>query len=215
MRTSETNLGNLIADALLAAASAAAAAEDPALAPDVALQNGGGIRNDDVRGPGDITTLDTFDILPFSNFVAIVPAVSREQFKEILENAVADVENVGGRFAQIAGFSFSWSRNGTAQVVDEAGNVTTPGSRVVEATLADGTAIVSDGAVVPGEALNVATIDFLARGGDLYPFRGADFTNFGVSYQQALSQFIQNDLGGLISAAAYPEGGEGRIVELD
>jgi hypothetical protein len=36
--------------------------------PDIALQNGGGIRNDSVIPADDITELDTFDMLPFSNF---------------------------------------------------------------------------------------------------------------------------------------------------
>ncbi len=80
--------------------------------------------------------------------------------------------------------------------------------------LTDGTPIVSGGAVVPGPDLNVATIDFLARGGDQYPFRGAPFTNVGVTYQQALANYIVNPLAGLITATDYPFGGEGRITEL-
>jgi 2',3'-cyclic-nucleotide 2'-phosphodiesterase (5'-nucleotidase family) len=66
-------------------------------APDVALQNGGGMRDDEVVPPGPITELKTFDILPFSNFVAVVPEVPRETFKELLENAVSRVEAVDGQ----------------------------------------------------------------------------------------------------------------------
>jgi 5'-nucleotidase len=62
--------------------------------------------------------------------------------------------------------------------------------------------------------LNVATIDFLARGGDEYPYRGASFTTLGASYQQALASYIEDALSGLITAADYPTGGEGRITEL-
>jgi 5'-nucleotidase len=36
----------------------------------------------------------------------------------------------------------------------------------------------------------------------------------GASYQQALSNYIVDGLGGLISAADYPEGGEGRTTQL-
>jgi 5'-nucleotidase len=39
------------------------------------------------------------------------------------------------------------------------------------------------------------------------------FTTVGVSYQQALSNYIVGPLAGQITAAAYPEGGEGRIVQ--
>jgi 5'-nucleotidase len=69
--------------------------------------------------------------------------------------------------------------------------------------------------VAPGApTIDVATVDFLARGGDQYPFRGADFTTLGVTYQQALLDFIESpgDLDELISDEDYPEGGEGRIT---
>ena len=57
--------------------------------PDVALQNGGGIRNNTVIAAGDITLLDTSDMVPFANFVSVVEDIPRDQFKEILENADA------------------------------------------------------------------------------------------------------------------------------
>ncbi len=68
--------------------------------------------------------------------------------------------------------------------------------------------------MIAGPDLTVATIDFLARGGDEYPYRGAPFTALGVTYQQALANYIVTGLGELITAADYPEGGEGRITEL-
>jgi 5'-nucleotidase len=213
VRSIETNEGNLIADSLKWQAEQLAAAYG-APAPDVALQNGGGIRNDSIIPAGDITLLDTFDMVPFPNFVTIVPAIPRSQFKEILENAVSRVEFVDGRFAQVSGFSFSWDPAGTPQVLDADGNVVTPGTRVVVVILDDGSMIVNAGAVVDGPALNIATIDFLARGGDQYPYRGAPFTNIGVTYQQALGNYIQISLGGSITSSQYPEGGEGRIIKL-
>ena len=101
-------------------------------------------------------------------------------------------------------------------MVDDLGTVLTPGTRVTEVALDDGTVIVTGGAVVAGDDIVIATIDFLARGGDQYPYRGAPFTVLGVSYQQALSSFIQDATGlnGVITAAAYPEGGEGRITAV-
>jgi 2',3'-cyclic-nucleotide 2'-phosphodiesterase (5'-nucleotidase family)/predicted extracellular nuclease len=211
IRTRETNLGNLTADSLFWQASQLADTfgVNP---PDVAFQNGGGIRNDSLIPAGPITQLTTFSILPFANFVSIVPDVPRDQFKEIMENAVSRIEFVDGRFAQISGFRFVYDITGQAQVLDLEGNVTTPGSRVVEIQLDDGTFIVQNGAVVPGDPINVATIDFLANGGDQYPFRGAPFTTLGVTYQLALENFIIQGLGGLISAQDYPEGGEGRTT---
>jgi len=213
VRTMETNEGNLIADALKWQAEQLAAGFGVPV-PEVALQNGGGIRNNTIIGAGQITLLDTFDMLPFANFVSVVPDVPRTQFKEILENAVSRVEFGDGRFAQISGFAFSWDPAGTPQVVDLEGNVLTPGTRVLDVVLDNGTPIVSGGAVVDGPPLDIATIDFLARGGDQYPFRGAPFTTLGVTYQQALADYIEFGLSGLIGAADYPWGGEGRIVRL-
>lgn len=211
IRTEETNLGNLMADSLFWQATLLAD-DFGVAAPDVAIQNGGGIRNNNLIPAGDITELTTFDIAPFPNFVTIVPDISREQFKEIMENAVSQVEFASGRFAHVSGMSMVYDPNGTPQELDDDGNVVTPGTRVLEITLDDGTAIVSGGSVVPGDALSVATIDFLARGGDQYPYRGAPFTTLGATYQQALRDYIIEDLNGVISAAEYPEGGEGRIT---
>ncbi|MCL4245789.1 MAG: 5'-nucleotidase C-terminal domain-containing protein [Candidatus Dadabacteria bacterium] len=218
IRTEETNLGNLTADALFYQATALAAEFDMPL-PDVALQNGGGIRNNTLIPPGDITELTTFDIFPFTNFVSIVPAIPRGQFKEIMENAVSAVENADGRFAQISGFSMVYDPAGTPQILDDDLNVVTPGTRVRSIILDTGAVVVADGAVVPGEPIDIATIDFSARGGDMYPYRGAPFTTLGVVYQRALFNFItapvvEGGLDGVISAADYPEGGEGRITTV-
>ncbi len=216
VRSRETNMGNLVADAQLWQAIRSAA-DYGAPVPDVAVVNGGAIRSDELYGPGDITEQDTFDILPFADFVTIVPAIPRSQFKEIMENAVSQVlSGFGtGRFAQVAGFSMAYDADGTAQELDPDGNVVTAGTRVVDITLDDGTPIVSGGAVVPGGALNIATLDFLARGGDQYPFRGAPFTSVGVPYRQALEDYIEMAIAGTIAASQYPEGGEGRITRIN
>jgi 5'-nucleotidase len=211
VRTEETNLGNLIADALLATGRQRAA-EFGVAPPQVALQNGGGIRNNSLIPAGPLTELDTFAIAPFGNFVAVVPDVPRAQFKEILENAVSSAPAADGRFAQVAGFRFSYDPDRTAQRVDDAGTVLTPGERVRSVVLDDGTVIVEDGQVVAGPGISVATNDFSARGGDQYPFRGLPFTSVGVTYQQALASFLVTDLGGVVSQADYPEGGSGRIT---
>jgi 5'-nucleotidase len=213
VRTLETNLGNLMADALLSSARARAAefGVDP---PDVALQNGGGIRNNSLIPAGPITQLTTFSIAPFPNFVSVVPDVPRAQFKELLENAVSRIPVADGRFAQVGGFEFSYDATRTAQVVTNEGIVLTPGDRVRSVTLDDGTVIVDDGVVVPGPAVSIVTNDFSARGGDQYPFRGLPFTTVGITYQQALAEHLTVALGGLVTAADYPEGGEGRIVRL-
>ncbi|HEU4526395.1 MAG TPA: bifunctional metallophosphatase/5'-nucleotidase [Actinomycetota bacterium] len=214
VRTQETNEGNLIADALLWKATELAPSfgMDP---PDIALQNGGGIRNNSVIPAGNISELDVFGMVPFANFVSIVPSVTPQTLKDILENAVSALPTADGRFAQIAGFEFTYDINGTAQVIDiDTGEITTPGTRIVDVTLDDGTPIIDNGAVAAGAPdVDVATIDFLARGGDQYPFGDVPFTTLGTTYFQAVLDYLVDELAGEITAADYPEGGEGRITE--
>ncbi|MCY4068388.1 MAG: 5'-nucleotidase C-terminal domain-containing protein [Acidimicrobiaceae bacterium] len=215
VRTGSSNQGNLHADALRAsAANLATAFGTPA--PDAAIQNGGGIRNDAVIPAGQITTGNTWDIAPFRNFV-VVGSVPRETFHILLEQAVDRIPGAGGQFPQISGFTFSYDPSAPARQTDRDGDCSLAGdagSRIRSVTLDDGTVVVRDGVVVPGDPVVLATIDFLANGGDCYPLAGIDFTKLGVSYQQALVNYISEDLGGTITAADYPEGGEDRIVAL-
>ncbi|GAB3212640.1 bifunctional metallophosphatase/5'-nucleotidase [Marinactinospora thermotolerans] len=213
VRTRETNLGNLLADALLDAGRDQADRYGVA-APQVALQNSGGIRNNALIPAGSVTELDTYAVAPFADFVAVVPDVPRAQVKELLENAVSSAPAADGRFAQVAGVRFTYDPARTAQQVDDAGTVVRAGERVREATLDDGTVIVADGQVVDGAGISIVTNDFSARGGDQYPFRGLPFTSVGMTYQQALLGYLTEELGGRVTAADYPEGGEGRIVRI-
>jgi 2',3'-cyclic-nucleotide 2'-phosphodiesterase (5'-nucleotidase family) len=216
IRTVETNMGNLVADAhLWQAGQLARAFGQPA--PHVGMVNGGGIRNVTVIPAGPISELDTFNTLSFANFIAIVPNVPRAQLKELLENAVAFAPNQDGRFAHVAGMKFQYATSGTGMRIGSDGTVLVPGTRVKHVELDDGTVLVMNGIVQPGPPVNVATTDFSARGGDQWPFRGAPFTTLGVTYQQALSNFLQapNGLNGLVRAADYPVAGEGRIVRID
>ena len=216
VRTRATNEGNLMADALRATATNLA--DDFGItAANVAVQNGGGIRNDAVISAGDITTGHTWDIAPFRNFV-VVGEVPREVFHVLLEQAVDRIPGAGGQFAQVSGFTLTYDPAAAAREIARDGNCSlsgNPGERVRRVVLDDGTVIVSDGQVVPGGPVMLATIDFLANGGDCYPLGDIAFTKLGVSYQQALANYISMDLGGMITAAAYPTDGAGRIVALE
>jgi 5'-nucleotidase / UDP-sugar diphosphatase len=209
VRSQETNLGNLVADSLLDAGQDGAAAAG-VIPPVVALQNGGGIRNDAVIPTGDLTAFDTYSVLPFANFVGVAPAVPIATFVAAVEHGLGgpvegDVLQPAGSFAQAAGYTVTYDASLPA------------GSRIRTLTLDDGTVIV-DGGALAGTApttISVATIDFLLRGGDGYPFDGVEFTVLPTTYQEALENYLIDDLAGVVSAAEYPVGGEGRIVEVD
>ncbi len=225
IRDDETNLGNLVADAHAFTAEAQAA--DFGLdetATFVGFQNGGGIRNNSVIEAGDITELDTFDILPFSNFIGVVEDFTVADFKDVLEQGYSAVEFASGAFIHVSdNVEVEIDLDATAQVVevDDTGQVTitTPGERVRTLTI-DGTEVVTDGVVVDDTfTFSLTTADFSLRNGDAYPFNLADdeFTIVGQSYQQSLAGYLQapaadGGLEGTISAADYPAGGEGRLT---
>ncbi len=208
IRRSETGLGSLVADGFLYTVNHDAVAEGRPVA-DVAFSNGGGIRGNAVHlsgataaAPANITEALTFDILPFDNLLVTVPNVTRAKLKELMEHGVAALPAENGRFPQIGGFSM---------VVNPAAAV---GSRIVSITLANGTPIVSGGAVVAGGPINVATTNFTAAGGDGYPFAGTQTpVSSAIAYQQGLFRYLSaaDGLNGFVSAADYPLAGDGRI----
>lgn len=216
LRNAETNLGNLVADALRFSA-----------VTDVAVQNGGGVRAS-IAGPGNVSVGDTFNVLPFTNLVRAARSVSAAQLKQVLESAFAGANTnpsggQEGRFPQISGMKVFYKSNDPA------------GSRVKRIVLDDGTVLVDAGAVVNAtRRFSLATIDFLAAGGDSYAFpaAGVAFENAvnTVTYQEALLDLIQTEksLGGLarlnaadgdeITANAYgaenPFDLHGRTIDL-
>lgn len=92
VRTSETNLGNLLTDALLDVTGA-----------DIALTNGGGIRSS--IDAGVITKGEIITVLPFGNQIVTLK-VTGADIKAALENGVSDYPNAKGAFPQVAGLTF-------------------------------------------------------------------------------------------------------------
>ena len=209
IRQRETNLGNLTADSMLwqAQQSAPSFGVD---APQVSLQNGGGIRNNSLIPPGPITELNTFQILAFTNFVSVMEDVSGEHLKELLETSISGLPAENGRFGHWGGLSFTFDVTEPGREIDpDTCEVSSEGDRVQSISVG-GTTIYADGAweVDPDTwTVAMATNDFTFRGGDCYDFRGKPFTAVGVAYQQALANYLtaSSGLNGVISAAQYPE----------
>ncbi len=218
IRSIETNLGDLVADAMLWQAKQLHSQAGVAV-PHIGFVGGGGIRNNTVIPVGNISELNTFEILPFSNFVSIIEGVTPQSLKEVLENSVSAMEdgsNAGtGRFLQVAGINIVWDTEATSIEYDNDGNIVNgnTGNRIWTATLEDGTPMVVNGVVASGAPnVNIALPDFTARGGDQFNFGKEDYTKLTVTYQEALYNYLKNELGGSITAVTYPEGGEDRIV---
>jgi len=222
VRHHESGMGNLLADALLWQARRSFSGFGVGR-PAVALTNGGGIRNDIVINPNaPITAGALYDAFPFSNFVAWIPGVEAEVLRLAMENAVCRVEFGDGRFAQIAGMRVEFDSSRPGRLVSEGGEVLEPGSRVRTITLDDGTPVVRDGRVVdPTLRIDVASLGFVASGGDFYAWTrdprkpvSDEMTQSGVVYRQAVMNFIEEDLDGVVDRPDYAEKGAGRLVDL-
>ena len=177
VRTEETNLGNLSADANL---DAARRFDPPVVA---SLKNGGGIRapigvtagsaalpppgNPLVgKSVGQISQIDIENTLRFNNGLSLL-TLTAAQLLEVIEHAVAESEpgSTPGQFAQVAGLAFSFDSSQPA------------GSRVRSLVITDAVGnpmdfVAQNGGLV-GDAdrtFRIVTLDFLASGGDDYPF---------------------------------------------
>jgi len=238
VRTVETNGGNLVADSFVYLYDQVATREGfparSATNPVVAVQNGGGIRQNagdllPVSGaaPGTINRGNTFDLLPFDNRFSVFSNMTAAQLKEVFERSCAIGTSGGGQFLQISGLKVTCKRSGTAQVVGtppaglQYGAVTTAGSRVTSLSLSDGTKLVDNGTVVAGApAVDVITNSFTAVGGDNFPTFGAAASKvLGYSYEEALYRYLLSFPKGAdglptvpASDARYKSGGEGRIT---
>lgn len=142
VRTVESNFGNLITDAMRAAVGA-----------DVALMNAGGIRGDRTYHPGTVLTRkDILTELPFGN-VTVLLELSGADLLAALENAVSQVEDDAGRFAQVSGMSYAYDPSRP------------PGSRIVEVAIG-GDPLDTE------RTYRVAANDYMYSGGDGYEALG-------------------------------------------
>ncbi|MBD3387006.1 bifunctional metallophosphatase/5'-nucleotidase [candidate division KSB1 bacterium] len=212
LRTRETNLGNLIADALLWQARQSAVQYNAPL-PAIAIQSAGSIRGDQLIPAGPVSELSTFALLPYPSFVTIIPNISPQQFKNVLENAVSKISRPAGRFLQISGFRMVWNPNNPAQKLDREGNILCAGNRIIDAALDNGIYIIRNGKVVDkAPPVDIAGIDFVARGGDQFPFQGSYHISLGITYQQACVNYLTSALQGRISKSRYPRSPCMRII---
>ena len=173
-RVEECNLGNVIADAMIADTGA-----------QIAIMNGGGIRAS--IDEGEITLGEVLTVLPFGNLTATFD-ISGADIVAALENGVSALpvegdqvmrDGAGGRFPQVGGIRFSYDP--TQEV----------GSRIVSVEVRG-----EDGAYAPidPEAIySVASNDFLRLGGDGYEMfleNAIDPYDFGKPLDQVLAEYM-------------------------
>lgn len=97
VRTRETNLGNLLTDAMISNTGA-----------EIAITNGGGIRSS--INVGNITKGDVIAVLPFGNFL-VTKKLTGEQIKDVLEHGVKSYPATAGQFTHVSGMKFKFDPN--------------------------------------------------------------------------------------------------------
>ncbi len=100
LRASETNLGDLVADAVRAATNA-----------DIAIVNAGSIRGDRVFAAGPLTRRTLVEIHPFGGVVCKVE-VPATVVMQALNNGVSKMPATAGQFPQVSGLTMRVNRNG-------------------------------------------------------------------------------------------------------
>jgi 2',3'-cyclic-nucleotide 2'-phosphodiesterase (5'-nucleotidase family) len=190
VRTQETNLGNLSADANL---NYARQFDEEVV---ISLKNGGGIRDDigeiivppgstspddfiktppqanELAGKeeGDISQLDIANSLRFNNGLTLL-TVTAEELLEIIEHGISATEDgaTPGQFPQVAGIAFSFDDDLPA------------GDRIQSLAIKDSEDniidIVAENGQLVGDSnrtFRIVTLSFLADGGDGYPFPDRD-----------------------------------------
>ncbi len=206
IRTEETNMGSLTAAADLAAARRV----DPGVV--ACFKNGGGIRGSiGVRAYGEtlpppanplvgkaagqISQMDIENVLRFNDDLSLL-TLTAPQLLAVVEHAVAASEPgaTAGQFTQVAGLAFSFD---LAQP---------PGSRVQSLVITDADGnptdvVAQEGKLIgsPKRAFRIVTLNFLADGGDGYPY-----PNFPNTDRVELPTLLTEELSGGNATFARP-----------
>ncbi len=201
-RTEETNMGDLITDAMMWAIKTKAPSVDMTNA--VAITNGGGIRA--AINKGDITKKDINTVLPFGNTLAVVYVKGSELLEALEASTYCTPEAVGG-FPQFAGMEVELN---IAPKYDKNAKEY-PGSEYFGPKSINRITIksINGKAFDPNATYAVITNNFMAAGGDTYYAFAAAKEQFdtGLPLDEILMEYITTELNGVVGEQyAKPQG---------
>ena len=205
-RTEETNLGDLICDAMVWQVVKEGGIEQVEPNQVVGVTNGGGIRA--TIEPGDITMKDINTVLPFGNTVAVI-YVTGEELLEALEASTFCTPDPIGGFPQTSGIV--WTLD-TTEAFDQGDIYTLNGKETSYYAPASIKRVriefVNGEPFDPAATYAVVTNNFCAAGGDTYNVfnraysEGAGFDT-GIPMDEAVVAYITSELEGTIKADMY------------
>ena len=212
-RTEETNLGDLITDAMVWSVVKEGGIEQVEPNAVVGITNGGGIRAPIAEG--DISKKDINTVLPFGNTVSVVYVTGAELLEALEASSFCTPDAVGG-YPQTSGIE--WTLD-TTKAYDQGEVYVLDGketSYYAPASINRVTITAINGEPFDVNATYaVVTNDFCSAGGDTYNVFARSSASFdtGVPMDEAVMAYISEVLQGKITAEAYgqPRGSETQI----
>lgn len=183
--SSESAIGNLVADSMLAAAKPYGA--------QIAFMNRGGLRNDLLSGAGNVATLSHLQaVLPFGNSLDVMN-LTGAQLRALLEEQWQQGRNISRGLLQVSeGFTYRWDAK------QPEGRRVVPGSVLLHGV-----------PIEDGASYRVVTNHFLAEGGDYFPTfaRGTSRAPTAIRDIDALAGYLaQRERDGKPAGAAQQAG---------
>ena len=167
-RVQECEMGNLVADAMLARVVDQGA--------QIAIANSGGLRAS--IDEGEVTMGEVLTVLPFQNTLSTFE-INGQGIIDALENGVSQVEEVKGRFPQVAGLTFAWDPS-----------VAPNEGRISDVMVAEGDGFVP---IDPAKTYLVVTNNYVRNGGDGYKMFEGDDKNaydFGPDLADVTAEYL-------------------------
>ncbi|UTS80211.1 bifunctional metallophosphatase/5'-nucleotidase [Phaeobacter piscinae] len=183
-RVQECQMGNLVADAMLDRV------KDQGVS--IAIANSGGIRAS--LEPGEVTMGEVLTVLPFQNTLSTFE-ITGEEVIAALENGVSQVEEIKGRFPQVAGLKFTWDPT-----------VAPNEGRIQDVMVGEGD---SFSPIDPAKTYVVVTNNYVRNGGDGYKVFAGDDKNaydFGPDLADVMAEY-------LVENSPYKPYTDGRISQ--
>ena len=197
VRSGETNLGDLCADAYR-----------QVLGADIGIVNGGGVRAG--IKPGNITYNDTLTVHPFGNMGCVVE-VTGQQIKDALEMASRNYPKESGGFLQVSGLKYTIKTSVPSSVqVDEKGNFVKVAGAYRVADI-----MIGESPLDTSKVYTVASHNYMLKmaGDGMTMFKNSKVIRDDVMTDvDILSAFIRNNLGGNVGADYANPAGQGRIT---
>ena len=203
IRRTETNLGDLCADAYL----------DQAGDADIAFINGGGIRVS--INKGDITLNDILTVHPYGNNLTVIEA-DGQMVLDALEWSVHAAPGEFGGFNQVAGLTFEFDPTIPSPCVQDSNGFFDHVDEGMERRVRN--VLVGGEPLDPAKTYKLVSVDYqLLNSGDGYNmYKGATVLQNAVKLDnQVLIDYITETLGGSVGAGYENPYGQGRIVAVN